>query len=187
MVDLKLTEKMGSLYLNGKLLVTKLEIEKYGLPAVELALLRRTGNVAVALDLLSEAKHMMGKLPEVLKGVSFLENSNAHEMQAKYLHHKLPLADEKEKRHELDLVRFGKSIWGIFVDGKIIATNGMAQEPKDLVGEILRLADAKLKPGDVQRLNEMLAKVASLQSAQDYIVIRVARKETQDRKRGIAA
>jgi len=186
MVELKLTGKMGSLYLNGKLLVTKLEIEKYGLPAVELALLRRTGNVAVALDLLSEVKRMLGKLPEVLK-VSFLEGSSAQELQKKYLHHTLPLADEKGGKHILDLVKFGKSIYGIFVDGKIIATNGMAQEPKDLVGEILRLADAKLKPGDVQRLNEMLAKVASLKSAQDYIVVNVVQRETQDRKRGIAA
>ncbi|MFA6036024.1 MAG: hypothetical protein WC759_03630 [Candidatus Micrarchaeia archaeon] len=186
MADLKLTEKMGSLYLNGKLLVTKLEIEKYGLPAVELALLRRTGNVAVALDLLGEARQMVGKLPEVLKGVSFLENSSAHERQAKYLHHTLPLADEKGKRHELDLVRFGKSIWGIFVDGNIIATNSTIKEPKDLVSGILQLADAKLKPGDVQRLNEMLAKVASMKSAQDYIVLSVARG-TQDRQKRIAA
>jgi hypothetical protein len=186
MSSLKLTEKMGSLYLNGKLLVTKLEIEKYGLPAVELALLRRTGNVAVALDLLAEARHMVGKLPEVLKGVSFLENSSAQERQAKYRHHTLPLKDEKGKGHELDFVMFGKNICGIFVDGYIIATNSTLKEPKELVGEIMRLADAKLKPGDVQRLNEMLAKVASLKSAQDYIVLSVARG-TQDRQKRIAA
>ena len=172
--------------MNGKLLVTKLEVERYGLPAVELALLRRTGNIAVALDLLSEAKHMLGKLPEVLKGVSFLEDSKAHERQEKYLHHELPLADEKGKRHELDLVKFGKSVYGIFVDGKIIATNGMAQEPRDLVGEILRLAGAKLGTDDVRRLNEMLARVASMRSAQDYIVLSVAR-ERQGRQKGIAA
>ncbi len=41
-------------------------------------------------------------------------------------------------------------------------------------------------PEIAQRLNEMLAKVASLKSAQDYIVLSVARG-TQDRQKRIAA
>jgi len=181
----RLVEKQGSLYLDGKLLVTKPEIGKYGIPAVELALLRKTGSVPVALELLGEARRLLGKMPLVVKGVSFLEGSSARESQKRFLHHVLPLADAHGRRHVLDLVKFGRTIYGIFVDSRIVATNGMAEEPKRLVNEILRLAGAKLGTDDVQKLNQLLAKVASMKSSQDYLVLTVAGRENQ-KKGGIA-
>jgi len=175
MVDLTLTENKGSLYLNNKLMVTKMEVEKYGMPAVELSLLRRIDNLEDALGLLRKARELLSKTPVELKGVSFLKDSSLLETKKPmYLHHTLPLEDGKKDRHTLDLVKFGETIYGIFVDGKIVATNGMADEPKALVREILALAGKKLGEDEVDRLNSLLAKVASLKSSRDYIVLTVA-------------
>ena len=184
MEDVTLTEKNGSLYINGKLLVTKMEIEKYGVPAVELALLRRTESIPDALDLLQEARRLLKKLPVKVDGVSFLEGSSMREVEKKFLHHMLPLVDEKGGRHALDLVKFGNTVYGIFVDGKIVATNGMAEEPKALVNEILGLANRKLDSEAVERLNSLLEQVANLQTSKDYVVLTVA---GMDRKRRMAA
>ncbi|MDO8339801.1 MAG: hypothetical protein Q7T16_04045 [Candidatus Burarchaeum sp.] len=184
MEDLTLTEKNGSLYLNGKLLAVKGDIEKYGLPAVELALLRRTENVTTALDLLQEARVLLKKGPAKVSGVSFLEGSQVNERRQEFVHYELPLADEKGKGHELELVKFGKTIYGIFVDGKIVATNGMAEEPKALVKEILGLAGKSLGSGEVAKLNTMLAQVASIKSSRDYVIVTVVENE---RRRGVAA
>src|SRR3989344_2928608 len=172
--NLELAERNGSLYLNGKLLAVKADIEKYGLPAVELALLRRTENVSLALDLLQEASVLLKKGPVKVDGVSFLEGSQVRQRQQEFVHYGLPLADDKGKRHELELVKFGKTIYGIFVDGKIVATNGMSEEPKKLVTEILGLAGKSLNAAEVARLNSTLAQVASIKSSRDYVIVTVA-------------
>ncbi|VVC04337.1 Uncharacterised protein [Candidatus Burarchaeum australiense] len=187
MQKLSLTEKAGSLYLNGKLLVLKYDITKYGLPAVELALLRRTGNVATALDLLQEARVLLQKGPVRIWGVSFLEGSCVKESEQQFLHYALPLGDSGGKKHTLELVKFGETVYGIFVDSKIIATNGMHEEPKVLVREILGLAGKTLDSSIVQKLNAMLAKVASIASSQDYVVLSVAPQKNVEKRKGIAA
>ncbi|RLG19455.1 hypothetical protein DRN67_02610 [Candidatus Micrarchaeota archaeon] len=175
MEELTLTEGKGSLYLNGKLLVTRLEVEKYGIPAVELALLRRTESIPDALNLLPEARRLLKKSPTAVKGVSFLKGSSINEVEKTFVHHVLPLVDDKGNRHSLDLVRFGKTIYGIFIDGKIIATNGMAEEPKELVSEILKLTGKRLDGAAVERLNMLLERVANLKSSRDYVILTVAK------------
>jgi hypothetical protein len=176
MARYKLAKRAGSLYLNRKILANVREIRKYGMPCIELALLRRTGNVAVSLELLGEARVMMRRLPKTVYGVSFLEGSSLSESRRRFRHHVLPLVDARGKRHELDLVKFGKTVYGIFVDGRIVATNGMAREPKRLVREIMRLAGGKrLRALEVGMLNAMLAEVAGMASSRDYIALTVGK------------